>query len=283
MSRASTRIRLLVVAAALLLGSLGAASPASAAFANPFVYADETHRFVWRAKAQRVKARPRAGAAAIRRRQWLSRVWITEYYPAPERWALGITVRTPGLSRRSRIDWLYGALGLSMQGTGIGTDGRYYHIDRLGRGAWVNRNGRPTYDGRNNNGPPYWRSGGFWRNSRGGVTFIRLANRAWTNGTGRRWVPPPAGISFTSGPGVRGLVPYGTIAVDPYLIPLGSRVYIPFYKNNRLSRTGWFRAIDTGGAIIGRHIDVFRPIPEIVDDLGRSLRNQRIYVIPPGG
>jgi 3D (Asp-Asp-Asp) domain-containing protein len=43
----------------------------------------------------------------------------------------------------------------------------------------------------------------------------------------------------------------GAIAVDPRLIPLGSRLYVPGY--------GAGRAEDTGGAIKGHHIDVWMP------------------------
>ena len=41
---------------------------------------------------------------------------------------------------------------------------------------------------------------------------------------------------------------YGIVAVDPYVIPLGSRVYIPGY--------GEALAADTGGAIYGNRIDL---------------------------
>ena len=41
----------------------------------------------------------------------------------------------------------------------------------------------------------------------------------------------------------------GTIAVDPKLIPLGSRLFVPQY--------GWGVAEDIGGAIKGKRIDVF--------------------------
>jgi len=41
------------------------------------------------------------------------------------------------------------------------------------------------------------------------------------------------------------------VAVDPKVIPLGSRVYIPGY--------GWRLADDTGGAIKGRRIDLRLP------------------------
>lgn len=41
---------------------------------------------------------------------------------------------------------------------------------------------------------------------------------------------------------------YGVIAVDPKIIPLGTRVYVPGY--------GYARAEDTGGAIKGHRIDL---------------------------
>jgi 3D (Asp-Asp-Asp) domain-containing protein len=44
---------------------------------------------------------------------------------------------------------------------------------------------------------------------------------------------------------------WGTIAVDPHVIPLGSRLYVSGY--------GWGRAEDTGGAIDGSHIDAWVP------------------------
>lgn len=42
---------------------------------------------------------------------------------------------------------------------------------------------------------------------------------------------------------------WGTIAVDPRIIPLGSTVYI--------AGLGYFHAEDTGGGVVGYHIDVF--------------------------
>ena len=235
--------------------------------------------FVWHALPR--SGAPQAHVArAISKPTWLTGVQVTEYFPAPEKWAVGRAVSTPGLTKKHRIDWLYGGFGLSMEGTGIGLDGKLYHIDSLGKGGWVTRTGKPTLDGVHDNGPPYWRAGGYWRNSKRGVTF-KLLNGKWTNGVGRRWVPPPRGISFAPGPGTQGLKYWRTIAVDPGLIPLGSRVYIPYYKNVP-GANGWFTANDTGGAIDGRHVDVYRPPPANIDDPGRSLVKQRIYVVPPG-
>jgi 3D (Asp-Asp-Asp) domain-containing protein len=46
-------------------------------------------------------------------------------------------------------------------------------------------------------------------------------------------------------------VHWGSVAVDPGLIPLGTRLYVPGY--------GRGRAEDTGSAVQGRHVDVWVP------------------------
>jgi 3D (Asp-Asp-Asp) domain-containing protein len=46
-------------------------------------------------------------------------------------------------------------------------------------------------------------------------------------------------------------VHWGSVAVDPHVIPLGARLFIPHY--------GYGKAEDTGGAIVGRHVDEWRP------------------------
>ncbi len=85
-------------------------------------------------------------------------------------------------------------------------------------------------------------------------------------------------MSFAPGPSLP-LHYYQSIAVDPGVIPLGSRVYIPAYRHD--GHGGWFIAQDTGGAIAGRHIDVYRPPPAIPGTAGRYLTRQRILVIKP--
>ncbi len=60
------------------------------------------------------------------------------------------------------------------------------------------------------------------------------------------YTPYDPGCSGTTATGTK--AGYGTIAVDPNLIPLGSRVYIPGY--------GVGIAEDTGGAIKGSRVDV---------------------------
>lgn len=209
--------------------------------------------------------------------RWLTNFVITEYWPAPEAWFVGRAVSAPGLSGKHRIDWLYSAMGVSMEGEGIGLDGRMYHIDALGSGGWVTVDGAPTdaSDGWSA-GSPFWRAGGFWRNHSGGVTFP-LAAGGWASGAGRRYVPLP-GVSFAAGASLP-LRFLQSIAVDTSVIPLGSRVYIPAYRGD--GHGGWFVAQDTGGAIQGHHVDVYRRPPPSPSQSGRYLTRQRVYVIKP--
>jgi len=210
---------------------------------------------------------------------WLGAVTITEYWPAPESWFVGRLVSAPGLPGKHRIDWLYSAEGVSMEGDGIGLDGRPYHISSLGSGGWVTAAGTPTNAGKNwNGGPPFWRAGGYWRNRAGAVTFPLQAG-GWSAGPGVRYVPLK-GASFAAGPSLP-LRPYQSIAVDPRVIPLGSRVFIPAYRND--GHGGWFIAQDTGGAIVGHRIDVYRSPPASSADGGQYLVGQRVFVINPAG
>jgi len=208
----------------------------------------------------------------------VSGVSITEYYPVPERWFTGRRVTAPGLSGAHAADWLYSARGVVMEGDAVDRLGRRVHVDQLGSSGWVNAAGRPTRAtclGQWTNGSPVWLSGG-WRNAQGWVTFP-LASGGWSNGRGIRRVGY-GGVTFAPGPSLP-LRYYHSIAVDPKLIPLGSRVYIPAYRH---LGGGWFLAQDTGGAIKARHVDVYRPAPADPSNEGRYLVNQRIYVIPPG-
>jgi len=222
-----------------------------------------------------------AGAAAkpIRRARWLGGVTVTEYYPVPEAWFVGKPVSAPGLTTRHRIDWLYSAHGVSMQGTGIGLDGLLYHIDALGSGGWVTDRGRPSIPGRGGwaGGPPYWRAGAYWLTRSHLVTFP-LDGGGWSNGRGRRYVPLP-GVTFADGAS-KPLRFYRSIAVDPNLIPLDSLVYVARYRDT--AGHGWFRAEDVGGAIVGRHVDVYRKPPTEPFGAAQLLEDERIYVIPPG-
>jgi hypothetical protein len=210
--------------------------------------------------------------------KWLGGFELTEYYPALESWFVGRSVSTPGLSGLHRIDWLYSARGLSMEGDGIGLDGKPYHIENDGSGGWLTAQGSSGVKFGVGSGAPFWRTGGFWRSAAGALTFP-LARGGWSAGIGVKYVSPPAGISFAPGPS-RPLSYLRSVAVDPSLIPLGSHIFIPAYQG---VNGGWFEADDTGGAIIGRHIDVFRPPPANPNgDQGGFATGQQVYIVPPG-
>jgi 3D (Asp-Asp-Asp) domain-containing protein len=205
---------------------------------------------------------------------------ITEYYPTKETWFDGRLVRAPGLAGRHRVDWLYSSGGLPMEGQGIGRDRRYYHFAGPYTIGWVNGKGRstaPCADGSWTRGWPAWLSFG-WRNAGGEVTFP-LARGGWSRGRAARYIAPPAGLRFEAGP-ARRLTYWRSAAVDPRLIPLGSRIFIPAYCDAPRG-SGWFLAQDTGGAIILRHVDVYRPPPD-PSESGVMLRGQKVFVVPPG-
>lgn len=215
----------------------------------------------------------------LTRPTWLRSVEITEYYSTPERWFDGRRVRVPGLTGRHRVDWLYSAKGVSMEGDGIDLRGRHVHIDALGHAGWFNAAGRRTRPGHCashwSHGFPAWLEGG-WRNARGEITYP-LERGGWSNGAARGGARGYAGVTFAPGSSLP-LHEYRTVAVDPQLIPLGSRLYIPYYRR---INGGWFVARDTGGAIIARHVDVYRPPPIDAQGGGRYLRDQPVYVVPP--
>jgi 3D (Asp-Asp-Asp) domain-containing protein len=208
--------------------------------------------------------------------KWLGGFELTEYYPALETWFVGAPVAAAGLAGRHRIDWLYSARGLSMEGDGIGLDGQQYHVADVGSGGWLTAGGGAGARFGFGADAPFWRTGGFWRNQAGKLTFP-LAAGGWSSGVGVKYVPPP-GITFAPGQS-RPLAYLRSVAVDPKLIPFGSHIYIPQYQS---INGGWFEADDTGGAIVGRHIDVFRPPPSNPADTGNFATGQRVYIVPPG-
>lgn len=65
------------------------------------------------------------------------------------------------------------------------------------------------------------------------------------------------------------VVGLGTIAVDPRVIPYGTRMYVPGY--------GFGVADDTGSAIIGDHIDIFFPTYDQAASWGVHYEEITIY------
>ena len=222
--------------------------------------------------------RPAVTARTITSARWVTDAVVTEYFPVRESWFTGRLVRAPGLSGRHRVDWLYGPHGVAMNGEGLGRDGRYYHFAGSYDIDWANAAGRvtrPCWNGRWTGGKPAWLEFG-WRNARGEVTFP-LADGGWSNERAARYVPSPLPLTFRLGR-ARPQPFWRTVATEPRIIPRGSRVFIRAYCGT--PARGWFTARDTGGAIIGFHVDVYRPPPRTLEL--RSLRGQRIFVVPPG-
>ena len=91
-----------------------------------------------------------AGRSAypVAKPRWLKGVQITEYYSAPERWFVGRKVTAPGITGKHRVDWLYSSGGISMEGDGIGLDGKHVHLSAIGTPGWVTQDGRATAAGR---------------------------------------------------------------------------------------------------------------------------------------
>jgi 3D domain len=184
--------------------------------------------------------------------RWVTNTLVTEYWPAPERWFTGPLVRAPGIPGRHHSDWLYGAHGLPMEGEGIALDGRVYHFAGPYGLAWSNRLGGTT-------------------------TPCRQSPGYWTNGRPFR-IGKPARARFAPGHS-RTLSYWHSAAVDPRLIPFGSRIFLHAYCATPAH--GWLVARDTGGAILGAHVDVYRPPPAQLAN-GALLRGQPMLVVPPG-
>ncbi len=65
---------------------------------------------------------------------------------------------------------------------------------------------------------------------------------------------------------------WGVVAVDPRVIPLGSKIFI--------EGMGWFSAEDTGGKIKGNRIDIFYPSRKEALQFGK--RKLKILVVDNG-
>jgi 3D (Asp-Asp-Asp) domain-containing protein len=65
----------------------------------------------------------------------------------------------------------------------------------------------------------------------------------------------------------------GTIAADTTLFPYGTVMYVPGY--------GYGRVEDTGGAITGRHIDLYRPNHLFARLWGVQVKKVKVWLPPP--
>ena len=223
------------------------------------------------------------------RPQSLGSYWITYYWFAPEGWFTAKKMVAPGLKVAYREDFLYSARGIAMQGTGTGDDGVLLHW-RSGAGPWVNKEGAETRTAASGftNGSPYSRPGGcvWWAIDAAGVPIPTTTDNkrpTFANDDGTWQNPPPTnpaaytvvcnraavalgqpddlnfrGYPDTFGIGVgTNVTPWRSIATDRSVIPKGTTIYIEALKDT--PSKGCFSADDTGGAIIGKHIDVLIP------------------------
>ncbi len=71
---------------------------------------------------------------------------------------------------------------------------------------------------------------------------------------------------------------FGTVAVDPNVIALGSKLYISGYTDPYLPKGGFYAtATDVGGAIKGNRIDIYLPQTSLAMQFG--LEHVRVQVI----
>ncbi len=72
----------------------------------------------------------------------------------------------------------------------------------------------------------------------------------------------------------------GTVAVDPSVIPLGTRLYVEGYDFNGLPAGGMFaEATDTGNALKGNRIDIF--VPGAQEELKKfGYQQVKVYLLP---
>ncbi len=181
---------------------------------------------------------------------------LTYYWFAAESGFVGQKVAAPGIAGTYREDFLYSARGVPMEGTGTALQRRARALRRHARRLLGDqgRRARPC-PGRNG-----------WSNGSPVLARRRLADRVR-----RRHVPArrrqlgERHRASTKRPyhdlfGTErrhDVTEWLSIATDLRVIPRGTHVYVPRLAGSPAH--GCFRADDTGGAIIGKHIDVFIP------------------------
>lgn len=277
MSKATDiRRRTAVVAMFATIGLLASALPSGAATGGSSPGAKPPVK-----PKPKPKPRPKPPKFPIATPTWLTNFILTEYWAVPEKWFRGRKVKAPGTNTWHRIDFLYSAQGVAMEGDGIALNGQHIHW-RSGGSGWINKYGR--------RGGYHWLGEMYWLNRRGEVTFPLEAG-GWANGDCKRdpkrgnrcsrvkgQGPTRFGAGASRGASGVGLRPLRSIAVDPRVISYRSAVYLPAYDTR--TTDGWFCAADTGGAIKGRHIDVYRTAPRTANS-GMTRRGQRVRVLPP--
>ncbi|MCL6560420.1 MAG: 3D domain-containing protein, partial [Firmicutes bacterium] len=102
------------------------------------------------------------------------------------------------------------------------------------------------------------------KNAPGSITVEATGYTAGPESTGKKPGDPGYGITATGTKAKR-----GTVAVDPSVIPFGTKMFIPGY--------GYGIAEDTGGAIKGNKIDLFFDSVEEAMAWGRRMVTVRLF------
>ena len=102
------------------------------------------------------------------------------------------------------------------------------------------------------------------------LTYRERLDQQVSRGEIRSFTAIATAYTHTGDATFTGIMPYvGVIAVDPRVIPLGSRVYVEGY--------GEALAADTGGLIKGTKIDLFMDTEQECDEWG--IQPRKIYII----
>ena len=173
-----------------------------------------------------------------------------------------------GCTRRAACRW---------RATGSASTAACTRSTRSATGGWVTNNGTPTSAGNGFSAGPLLARRRLLAGPRWAVTFPLLAG-GWSAGAADVRAAPRRDVRRRRD---QPLHFWRSIAVDPDVIPLGSRVYVPAYRHDGYG--GWFVAQDTGGAINGAHVDVYRSPPRSPSVGGQELTGQRVFVIQPRG
>jgi 3D (Asp-Asp-Asp) domain-containing protein len=213
----------------------------------------------------------------------ITNVYATAYYCVYNSELHGTQTITTTISNKTytlKASFLFGGLGVAMQGTGkTAPDGDYIKYIK-GAGCFVRLTGPNA--GRNPEGkwvinPQTLRN----RYARLGITdFAGFGNLALLN-------PDSATYSIVSsitGSTGRPLTPWSSISADSLLIPPGQAVTLVF-KNGATTPSGLnfskFIVHDSGQSITGKHIDIYLGEGKsAIDDWNRTGGNRYVDIYP---
>ena len=174
--------------------------------------------------------------------------------------AAGGAMKTGWLQTGGKWYYLDAAAGGAMKTGWLSTGGSWYYLDSGAGGAM--KTGWTKIDAKMN----YFKGSGQWVNAR----ELTVRSTAYSNDPVENGAKPGQHVYTRMGDDLTANPNLKVIAVDPSVIPLGSKVYVEGY--------GAAAARDTGGAIKGNKIDVFIASKQAVWNWG--VRTVKVYVLP---